>query len=66
MFRRIGQKTPKKNRIIGQITTVLATASLVVAQSGVVDNKPLLKLGLQVLAGKLGVISLYNAQKVEQ
>ena len=63
---RIGKKTPKKNRLIGKITTVLATASLVVAESGVVDNKPLLKLGLEVFAAKLGVITLYQAQKVEK
>lgn len=29
---RIGAKTPRKNRIIGQITTALATASLIVAE----------------------------------
>lgn len=66
VINRIGQKTPKKNKLIGKITTVLATASLVVAESGVVDNKPLLKLGLEVLSAKLGVITLYQAQKVEK
>ena len=66
IFNRIGKPTPKKNKLIGKITTVLATASLVVAESGVIDNKPLLKLGLEVLAAKLGVITLYQAQKVEE
>jgi len=66
LFERIGRKTPKKNKVIGIITTGLATASLVVAESGVIDSKPLLKLGLEVLAGKLGVLSLYQAQKVEK
>ena len=65
LFDRIGAKTPRKNRIIGQITTALATASLIVAESGVIDNRPLIKLGLQVLSAKLGVVSLYHAQKVE-
>lgn len=66
IFNRIGRKTPKKNKVIGIITTGLATASLVVAESGIVDSKPLLKLALEVLAGKLGVVTLYNAQKVEE
>jgi hypothetical protein len=63
ILKRIGEPTPKKNRIIGQITTALATASLIVAESGVIDNRPLLKLTLQVLSAKLGAVSVYQAQK---
>jgi len=65
IIERIGHKTPKKNKVIGIITTGLATASLVIAESGLVDNRPILKISLQVLAGKLGVVSLYQAQKVD-
>jgi hypothetical protein len=66
LIERIGQKTPKKNKLVSQITTVLGTVSLAVSQSGLVDQKPMLKLGLEVLAVKLGAIAVYNAQKVEK
>lgn len=66
IFRRIGEKTPKKNKIVGQITTFLGVASVVIAESGLVDNRPMLKLGLEILSVKFGGIALYNAQKVEK
>ena len=66
LFRRIGQPTPKKNKIIGQITTFLGVASVVIAESGLVDNRPVLKLGLEILSVKFGGIALYNAQKVDK
>lgn len=62
---RIVKPTPKKNKVIGRITTVLGVVSLAIAESGLVDNKPLLKIGLEVLSAKFGVISLYQAQKTE-
>jgi hypothetical protein len=66
LFERIGRKTPKKNKVIGITTTLLATASLVVAESGLVDNRPILKTGLELLSAKLGAISVYQAQKVDE
>jgi hypothetical protein len=66
IFKRIKAKTPKKNKVIGQVTAVLGAVSLAVAESGAVDNRPMLKLGLEVLAVKLGAVSVYNAQKVEE
>jgi hypothetical protein len=38
---------------------------LAIAESGIVDHKPLLKIGLEVLSVKLVAAALYNAQKVE-
>jgi hypothetical protein len=63
---RIKAKTPKKNKKITQITAVIGAVSLAVAESGAVDNRPMLKLSLEVLAVKLGAVSVYNAQKVEE
>lgn len=63
---RIKAKTPKKNKKITQVTAVIGAVSLAVAESGIVDHKPLLKIGLEVLSVKLGVVSVYNAQKVEE
>jgi hypothetical protein len=66
IIERIKEKTPKKNKLVSQITTVLGTVSLAVSQSGLVDQRPILKLGLEVLAVKLGAVAVYNAQKVEE
>ena len=64
-LKRIKGKTPKKNKVIGQVVTVLGAFSLAVAESGLVDRRPLLKIGLEVLSVKLGAVAVYNAQKVE-
>lgn len=62
---KIKGKTPKKNKVIGQVVTVLGAVSLAIAESGIIDNRPLLKIGLEVLSVKLGALAVYNAQKVE-
>ena len=62
---KIKGKTPRKNKVIGQVVTVLGAVSLAIAESGVIDNRPLLKIGLEVLSVKLGAVAVYNAQKVE-
>lgn len=66
LFRRIGQPTPKKNKIFGQIATALGVVSLAVAESGLVDNKPVLKIVLEIVSAKLGAVAVYNAQKTEK
>jgi len=45
------------------IELALSVASLTIAESGVVDNRPLIKVGLQALSGVLGTQALYHAQK---
>jgi hypothetical protein len=62
---KIKGKTPRKNKVIGQVVTVLGAVSLAIAESGIIDNRPLLKIGLEVLSVKLGAVAVYNAQKVE-
>jgi hypothetical protein len=59
----IKSKTPRKHKIAGKIVTALSVASLTIAESGVVDNRPLIKVGLQALSGVLGTQALYHAQK---
>ena len=63
---RLKAKTPRKNKKITQITAVIGAVSLAVAESGLVDNRPLLKIGLEVLSVKLGAVAVYNAQKVAE
>ncbi len=65
IIERIQEKTPKKNKLGLKIASVLGAVSLAVAESGLVDNRPLIKIGLEVLSVKLGTIAVYNAQKVE-
>ena len=66
ILERLKAKTPKKNKKITQITAVIGAVSLAVAESGIVDHKPLLKIGLEVLSVKLGAVAVYNAQKVAE
>lgn len=65
IFERLKGKTPRKNKVIGQVVTVLGAVSLAVAESGLVDRRPMIKIGLEVLSVKLGAVAVYNAQKVE-
>lgn len=64
LLERIKAKTPKKNKKITQITAVIGAVSLAIAESGLVDNRPMIKIGLEVLSVKLGAVAVYNAQKV--
>ena len=59
----IKKPTPRKHKIAGKIVTALSVASLTIAESGVVDNRPLIKVGLQALSGVLGTQAIYHAQK---
>ncbi len=65
IIERIQEKTPKKNKLGLKIASVLGAVSLAVAESGLVDRRPVLKIALEVLSVKLGAIAVYNAQKVE-
>lgn len=63
---RLKAKTPKKNKLGVKVSTILGAVSLAVAESGIVDNRPVIKIALQVLSLKLGAVAVYNAQKVEE
>ena len=65
ILERIKAKTPKKNKLGLKIASVVGAVSLAVAESGLVDNRPIIKISLEVLAVKLGAIAVYNAQKVD-
>lgn len=66
LFERLKAKTPRKNKKITQITAVIGAVSLAVAESGLVDNRPMIKIGLELLSVKLGAVAVYNAQKVAE
>lgn len=66
ILERLKAKTPRKNKKITQITAVIGAVSLAVAESGLVDNRPMIKIGLELLSVKLGAVAVYNAQKVAE
>jgi hypothetical protein len=63
LIERIQKPTPRKHKIAGRIVTALSVASLTIAESGVVDARPLIKVGLQALSVALGSQAVYHAQK---
>lgn len=65
LIERLKSRTPKKNKLGVKIATVLGAVALGVAESGAVDNRPVIKIALEVLSLKLGAVAVYNAQKVE-
>ena len=65
IFKRIKAKTPKRNKRIGRIVTVIGGACLLIAESGQIDQKPTLKILFNVIGLLCGANALYHAQKVE-
>jgi hypothetical protein len=65
LIERIKARTPRKNKLGVKVASILGAVALSVAESGVVDNRPVIKIALEVLSVKLGAIAVYNAQKVE-
>jgi hypothetical protein len=56
-------KTPRKHKIVGRIATALSIASLSIAESGIVDSRPLIKIALQSVSVILGGQAVYHGQK---
>ena len=59
----IKSKTPRKHKIAGRIATALSVASLTIAESGLVDARPLIKIALQTVSAVFGTQAVYHAQK---
>jgi hypothetical protein len=60
---KIKKPTPRKHKIAGRIVTALSVATLTIAESGLVDSKPMIKIGLQALSVALGGQAVYHGQK---
>jgi hypothetical protein len=65
LIERLKARTPRKNKLGVKVAAVLGAVALSVAESGAVDNRPVIKIALEVLSLKLGAVAVYNAQKVE-
>jgi hypothetical protein len=59
----IKKPTPRKHKIAGRIATALSVASLTIAESGIVDSRPLIKIALQTVSAVFGTQAVYHAQK---
>ena len=66
ILQRIKARTPRKNKLGVKVASILGAVALGVVESGAVDNRPVIKIALEVLSVKLGAIVIYNAQKVEE
>lgn len=66
ILQKIKAKTPPKDKRKGQVLTVLSGTSIAIAQSGLVDNRPMIKEGLNLLGGFLANAALNKAQKVQR
>ena len=66
IFQKIKAPTPPKEKRKGQVLTVLSGAAIAVAQSGLVDNRPMIKEGLNLLGGFLANAALNKAAKVQR
>lgn len=56
--------TPRKHKVWGRIVTALSVGTLAVAESGIVDSKPLIKIALESASIVLGGQAVYHGNKV--
>ena len=66
ILQKIKAPTPPKDKRKGQVLTVLSGTAIGIAQSGLVDNRPMIKEGLNLLGGFLANAALNKAQKVQR
>ncbi len=65
LFKRITKKTPKKDKLIGKISTAIGTTCGIVLATGLVLN-PIGIVALIVGATVFGGKAVYHAQKVDE
>jgi len=53
IFKKLMSPTPREHKIDGRSATALAFTLLTISQSGVIDDRPLIKLGLDIAIGYL-------------
>jgi hypothetical protein len=63
-IQRVLAKTPTRNKVVGQICTLIGLVSAIVLSSGVVKNE-YVQLLFTILSVVFGGNALYQAQKVE-
>lgn len=66
ILQKIKAPTPPKDKRKGQVLTVLSGTAIGITQSGLVDNRPMIKEGLNLLGGFLANAALNKAQKVQR
>ena len=66
ILQKIKAPTPPRDKRKGQVLTVLSGTAIGIAQSGLVDNRPLIKEGLVLFGGFLANAALNRAAKVQR
>lgn len=63
---KIKARSSKRNRRKGQVATAVSGTALLIAESGLVNSNPKLKMALWLVSGIAGIIAGNKALKTEE
>jgi hypothetical protein len=66
IIERIKSRSSKKNRRKGQVATAVSGTALLIAESGLVESNPKLKMALWLVSGIAGIIAGQKALQTEE
>jgi hypothetical protein len=66
IIERIKAKSSKRNRRTGKVATAVSGTALLIAESGLVETNPKLKMALWLISGIAGIIAGNRALQVEE
>lgn len=66
IIKRIKAKSSKRNRRTGKIATAISGTALLIAESGLVETNPKLKMALWLVSGISGIIAGNRAIQTEE
>lgn len=66
IIERIKSKSSKRNRRKGQLATAVSGTALLIAESGLVEQNPKLKMALWLVSGIAGIIAGNKAIQTEE
>ena len=66
IIEKIKARSSKKNRRKGQIATAVSGTALLIAESGLIENNPKLKMALWLVSGIAGIIAGNKAIQTEE
>lgn len=66
IIKKIKARSSKRNRRKGQVATAVSGTALLIAESGLVNANPKLKMALWLVSGIAGIIAGNKALKTEE
>jgi len=66
IIEKIKARSSKRNRRKGQLATAVSGTALLIAESGLVESNPKLKMALWLVSGIAGIIAGNKALKTEE